>query len=182
MLASELNHVEKAIQTSAGIIITVNNDMKKMGNFDDAIASFEKFKQYLKPLNNILTVPMIIIGIKPPKTFFINKKTKTVLDINDFPYKAKDVRHNIEKLLDEYEIEYKKNTYIQREGERINAYLKSDEIKLWLLKDKINKRKKSILDNEGWTVISTSDTLKKGEMDKLNIYLRETLIKKQIDK
>ena len=58
----------------------------------------------------------------------------------------------------------------------------SDEIKLWLLKDKINKRKKSILDNEGWTVISTSDTLKKGEMDKLNIYLRETLIKKQIDK
>lgn len=182
VLASELNHVEKAIQTSAGIIITVNNDMKKMGNFSDAIASFEKFKQYLKPLNNILTVPMIIIGIKPPKTFFINKKTKTVLDINDFPYKAKDVRHNIEKLLDEYEIEYKKNTYIQREGERINAYLKSDEIKLWLLKDKINKRKKSILDNEGWTVISTSDTLKKGEMDKLNIYLRETLIKKQIDK
>lgn len=71
-----------------------------------------------------------------------------------------------------------KNTYIQREGEGINAYLKSDEIKLWLLKDKINKRKKSILDNEGWTVISTSDTLKKGEMDKLNIYLRETLIKK----
>ena len=60
--------------------------------------------------------------------------------------------------------------------------MKSDEIKLWLLKDKINKRKKSILDNEGWTVISTSDTLKKGEMDKLNIYLRETLIKKQIDK
>lgn len=56
--------------------------------------------------------------------------------------------------------------------------MKSDEIKLWLLKDKINKRKKSILDNEGWTVISTSDTLKKGEMDKLNIYLRETLIKK----
>lgn len=56
--------------------------------------------------------------------------------------------------------------------------MKSNEIKLWLLKDKIDKQKKFILDNEGWTVISTLDTLKKGEMDKLNIYLRETLIKK----
>lgn len=173
VLAGELNHVGKAIQTSASIIITVNNDMKKIGNFDDAVASFEKYKQYLKPLNNILTVPMIIIGIKPPKTFFIDKRAKKVSYMNNLPYKAKDVRRGIKELLDEYKIAYKENSSIQREGERINTYLRSDEIKLCLLKDKINKRKKAILDKEGWNVVFTDDTFNKGEMDKLNIYLRE---------
>ncbi len=78
VLASELNHVEKAIQTSAGIIICATEEMKKAGNFDSAVGTFEKYIQHLKPLYNQLTAPLLIIGIDAPKTFRINPKTKTV--------------------------------------------------------------------------------------------------------
>ncbi len=72
VLASELNHVEKAIQTRAGILICATNDMKSAGGFDGATGSYEKFLQYLPPLNNILTVPMVIIGLDAPRTFRID--------------------------------------------------------------------------------------------------------------
>ena len=42
-LASELNHVQKAIQTKIGVIITATNDMKVAGGFDSAIGTYEKF-------------------------------------------------------------------------------------------------------------------------------------------
>ncbi|KAB2454327.1 hypothetical protein F8160_11145 [Bacillus sp. CH126_4D] len=78
VLAGELNHVEKAIQTKAGVLITATDLMKKAGNFDNSIGTYEKFLQYLNPFRNILTVPLVIIGLEPPKTFKINKKTKKV--------------------------------------------------------------------------------------------------------
>lgn len=77
VLASELNHVDKAIQTRAGIIICATDDMKKAGGFDSAVGSYEKFVEYLKPLNNLLTTPILLIGLKPPKTF------KVVQQVND---------------------------------------------------------------------------------------------------
>lgn len=70
-LAGELNHVEKAIQTRAGIIICATDEMKSAGGFDNAIGSYEKFLQYLPPLNNLLTIPMVIIGLTAPTTFHI---------------------------------------------------------------------------------------------------------------
>ena len=36
VLASELNHVKKAITTKIAIIITATNDMKSAGGFDNA--------------------------------------------------------------------------------------------------------------------------------------------------
>ena len=69
VLSSELNHVEKAIQTKAGILITATDDMKKAGGFDSAVGSYEKYVEYLKPLNNILTTPILVIGLLPPETF-----------------------------------------------------------------------------------------------------------------
>ncbi len=78
VLSSELNHVEKAIQTSAGIIITATDSMKKAGNFDGACGTYEKFLQYLDPFRNILTVPLIIIGLDSPRTFIVNSKTKQI--------------------------------------------------------------------------------------------------------
>lgn len=74
VLASELNHVEKAIQTKAGIIITATDELKKSGAFDGAVGSYEKFLRYLIPMNNVLTVPMVIIGLKSPESFQIIKK------------------------------------------------------------------------------------------------------------
>ncbi|WP_242142008.1 MULTISPECIES: BglII/BstYI family type II restriction endonuclease [unclassified Bacillus cereus group] len=74
VLASELNHVEKAIQTKMGVIITATQEMKKNGNFDGAIGTFEKFIDHLKPMMNQLSVPLLLIGLKAPKTFKIVEK------------------------------------------------------------------------------------------------------------
>lgn len=73
VLASELNHVSKAIQTRAGIIITATEELKRAGAFDSAVGTYEKFIRYLKPLSNILTVPMVIIGLKAPEKFIVVK-------------------------------------------------------------------------------------------------------------
>ena len=64
VLACELNHVEKSIQTRAGIIICATDEMKPAG----ATGSYEKFLQYLPPLNNIITISMVIIGLTAPAT------------------------------------------------------------------------------------------------------------------
>lgn len=71
-LASELNHVEKAIQTSGGVIVTATQAMKAAGGYDSAIGTFEDYVQYLKPLRNMLTAPLAIIGLEPPDSFHID--------------------------------------------------------------------------------------------------------------
>ncbi len=71
VLASELNHVQKAIQTKIGIIICATEEMKVAGGFDSAIGEFEKFLTYLDPLRNVLTVPILLIGLRKPQTFKI---------------------------------------------------------------------------------------------------------------
>jgi len=71
VIASELNHVQKRIQTDIGIIICATKNLKTIGGFDGATGEFEKFERYLNPLRNMLTVPIIVIGLESPKTFHI---------------------------------------------------------------------------------------------------------------
>ncbi|MDA1987210.1 hypothetical protein COL50_23770 [Bacillus toyonensis] len=71
VLASELNHVQKAIQTKVGVIICATDGMKTTGGFDGAVGSYEKFLDYFAPLNNQLSVPIALIGLNAPKTFYI---------------------------------------------------------------------------------------------------------------
>jgi hypothetical protein len=42
-----------------------------LGGFDNAIGTFEKYVQYLKPLQQILPTPLVVVGLLPPKTFHI---------------------------------------------------------------------------------------------------------------
>lgn len=70
-LSGELNHVAKAIQTEVGIVITATDSLKIAGGFDSAVGSYEKFLSYLNPLRNMLSVPMLIIGLEKPKAFYI---------------------------------------------------------------------------------------------------------------
>ena len=79
VLASELNHVAKDIQTSAGIIICATNAMKRAGNFDSAVGSYEKFLRYLLPLQNMLPTPMLVIGLEPPESFHIDSNTRQIV-------------------------------------------------------------------------------------------------------
>jgi hypothetical protein len=76
VLASELNHVRKAIQTDAGIIITATSGLKEAGAFDGAVGEYEKVLRYLKPLGNVLTAPLVVIGLEAPATFKLQKIKK----------------------------------------------------------------------------------------------------------
>lgn len=71
VLSSELNHVEKAIQTKVGIIVAATMDMRNKGGFDNAVGTFEKFVEYLKPLNDLLVTPIMLVGLKAPESFYI---------------------------------------------------------------------------------------------------------------
>lgn len=71
VIASELNHVQKAIQTTAGIIITATQELKDAGGFDSAVGTYEKYVSYLKPLRSLLTVPMVVVGLRRPEKFHI---------------------------------------------------------------------------------------------------------------
>jgi len=70
-LASELNHVLKAIQADGGIIIAATQGLKEAGGFDPAVGTYEDYVQYLKPLRQILTAPLMIVGLEAPRTFRI---------------------------------------------------------------------------------------------------------------
>jgi len=71
VLAGELNHVKKEIDTEIGVIICATKELKDNGGFDGAVGEYEKFLTYLDPLRDVLSVPIVIIGLEAPKTFKI---------------------------------------------------------------------------------------------------------------
>lgn len=73
VMSSELNHVNKAVQTLGGVIILATEELKSSGAFDGAVGTYEKALRYLKPMNNFLTVPLAVIGLKAPNSFRIDK-------------------------------------------------------------------------------------------------------------
>lgn len=79
VLACELNHVQKAIQARLGIYVCATEAMKRAGNIDSASGSYEKVQRYLMPMMNQLTIPMMLIGIDAPNSFYIDKKTRDVV-------------------------------------------------------------------------------------------------------
>lgn len=85
VIASELNHVKKDNQTELGIIICATDALKASGGFDGAVGPMEKYISYLKPYSNYITVPLLIIGLLPPKSFKIDsdKDSSTYKEIID---------------------------------------------------------------------------------------------------
>ena len=76
VLASELNHVEKDIQTSVGIVVTATRELQIVGGFDAAIGVFEDYVSHLIPLRDVLTVPILVIGLEAPESFRISQSKK----------------------------------------------------------------------------------------------------------
>jgi hypothetical protein len=68
-IASELNHVDKRIQSSIAILIVATEELKVAGAFDKTVGTFESYRDMLVPLREIIKVPMLIVGLKAPKTF-----------------------------------------------------------------------------------------------------------------
>lgn len=79
VLSSELNHVQKDIQTGLGVIICATNKLKKNGGFDNSVGSYEKFIEYFKPYQNLIPTPIVLIGLESPETFFIDRNTKDII-------------------------------------------------------------------------------------------------------
>jgi hypothetical protein len=82
VMASELNHIQKAIQTELSVVITATSELKEAGAFDSAVGEFEKYLDYLKPMSNQLTTPMVVIGLLPPKTFKLIKEKHAITGKN----------------------------------------------------------------------------------------------------
>ncbi|MCK2020519.1 BglII/BstYI family type II restriction endonuclease [Peribacillus frigoritolerans] len=74
VLASELNNVQKAIQTKLSVIICATENLKEKGNFDGAVGTYEKFIDHLKPMMNILSVPLLIVGLEAPSSFYLTSE------------------------------------------------------------------------------------------------------------
>ncbi|WP_339148994.1 MULTISPECIES: hypothetical protein [unclassified Sutcliffiella] len=71
VLASNINLMTRQTVTQIGIVITATKDLKKVGGFDGVVGPYEKYVQYLKPMEFQLTAPLNIIGLLPPRTFKI---------------------------------------------------------------------------------------------------------------
>tara|TARA_B100001121_G_scaffold62627_1_gene55005 strand:+ start:1018 stop:1629 length:612 start_codon:yes stop_codon:yes gene_type:complete len=78
VLASQLNHVQKSIQTQMAVIITATDELKEKGNFDNAVGTYKKYIEYLKPYAIYMVVPVVIIGLCAPDTFYIDRKSREI--------------------------------------------------------------------------------------------------------
>lgn len=78
VLSCELNHVQKAVQGKLGIYVCATDAMKVAANIDAASGSYEKVLRYLPPMMNQLTVPMVLIGLKPFESFKINDDAEVI--------------------------------------------------------------------------------------------------------
>ena len=82
VLSCELNHVQKAVQGKLGIYVCATDAMKVAANIDSASGSYEKVLRYLPPMMNQLTVPMMIIGLQPFKSFKITEDAGVIRSLH----------------------------------------------------------------------------------------------------
>ena len=68
--------MEKDIQTSVGLVVTATRGLQAAGGFDNAIGVFEDFVSHLVPLRDVLTVPLLVIGLEAPEEFRISHSKK----------------------------------------------------------------------------------------------------------
>ncbi len=76
VIASELNHVKKNIQTSLGVIIAATEAFKNAGGFDSTVGTFETYSKMLVPMRDLISVPMLIIGLEAPETFRVAQERR----------------------------------------------------------------------------------------------------------
>jgi hypothetical protein len=71
VLAGELNHVSKKIQTEIGVVVMATEALKETGGFDSAVGTYEKTIGYLEAMRNVLSIPIVLVGLKAPQSFKI---------------------------------------------------------------------------------------------------------------
>ena len=78
VLAAELNHVEKetSIGEGIGVLIVVSSQMESLGGFDGAVGNFDRYMKHLAVMRNQISVPMLIIALGAPSSFYIRRFPK----------------------------------------------------------------------------------------------------------
>jgi hypothetical protein len=72
-LSAELNHLHKDTTTSVGVLITATDALKAVGNIDSAVGTFDQFRKYADAMANILTSPILLVGLEAPVGFRVER-------------------------------------------------------------------------------------------------------------
>lgn len=77
-LAAQKNHVTKQVDigVGVGVYVCATKSMKDLGGFDGAVGEYEKVLKYLDPLSLLIQSPFVLVGIKAPETFYIERYPK----------------------------------------------------------------------------------------------------------
>lgn len=74
VMACELNHVTKAVQTRVGIVVFATEALKSAGCFDATVGTFEAAEDYLAAMQNIIVSPIVIVGLDAPVSFEVREE------------------------------------------------------------------------------------------------------------
>jgi hypothetical protein len=70
--ASSASNLLKEIEGEVGIVICPTIDLRRSGGFDGAVSTYEECISCLKMMENIITTPILVIGLDGLETFRIN--------------------------------------------------------------------------------------------------------------
>ena len=70
------SNLKKSIRPSVGILILVDKELKKSGNFDSGIGTWEQAVEYLQVFNNQWDAPILLLGLTDPGIFQIEDRRK----------------------------------------------------------------------------------------------------------
>jgi hypothetical protein len=68
-LACERTPMAKDIEATIGILVVMQGDLKKAGNFDSACCAYDRYLHTISVMNDLLRAPLIVVGLGAPKSF-----------------------------------------------------------------------------------------------------------------
>jgi len=68
-LACERTTIQKDIDATIGILVVMQSNLKKAGNFDGSCCTFDRYIHTIKVMHDLLRAPLLVVGLGPPKTF-----------------------------------------------------------------------------------------------------------------
>ena len=68
-LACEPTSMAKEVEATVGILVVMQADLKRAGNFDSACCTYDRYLHTIGVMNDLLRAPLIVVGLGAPRTF-----------------------------------------------------------------------------------------------------------------
>ena len=68
-LACEPTSMAKEVEATVGILVVMQADLKRAGNFDSACCAYNRYLHTIEVMNDLLRAPLIVVGLGAPRTF-----------------------------------------------------------------------------------------------------------------